>query len=137
MGNTRRPRDPYRLDQTTHNQLIDAATRGATNRDAATIVGIAETTLWRWLTMENPSPNLAKLQQDYAQAKANARQRSVELIANSDDWRAHAWLLERVDPKHWGKAEIDPTLLEDKLAAYLQGHADATTEETCTTSTPT
>lgn len=116
--------NPRRLDKATHTTLINSAQKGATNRDAAILAGIDEATLYRWLADTNPSPKLRELQEAYTTAQAASRQRSITLIAESEDWRAHAWLMERRDPKHWGKAEIDIGGLETKLAAYLRGHAD-------------
>lgn len=36
-------------------------------------------------------------------AMGEAENRSVNVIKKSDDWRAHAWYLERKWPKQWGK----------------------------------
>jgi len=101
-------------------QLLQAAKAGSTNRDAAAICGIAESTLYKWIAEHED------FGAEYETARAHARDRSVKLIADSDDWRAHAWLQERRDPANWGKAEIDTRTLEEKLIAYLQGHQDAT-----------
>lgn len=114
------PRNPGPSEEQ-RDLLLAAAQRGATNRDAAALAGIAESTFYKWLSNDD----YADFADAYTRAKATGRMRSIRLIADSDDWRAHAWLLERVDPEHWGKAETDGTRLADKLSGYLAGLADA------------
>lgn len=101
-------------------RLLAAAQRGATNRDAAQLTGISESALYTWLAEDQEFGDA------YARERAEGRMKSIRLIADSDDWRAHAWLLERVDPEHWGKAETSPESLARKLDAYLQGVNDST-----------
>lgn len=107
-----------------HEELCNIATTGATNRDAAALAGISEATIYNWLS----DPQYQQFRDDYTRSKAQGRKRSVDIIANSEDWRAHAWLLERVDPEHWGKAETDPSQMIAKLSAYMQGVEDAKTD---------
>ena len=98
-------------------ELLKAAKRGATKRDAAQLAGISERTLYNWLAQN------AQFADDYGRASAEGRMKSIKLIADSDDWRAHAWLLERVDPDHWGRDSAGASLGK-KLDAYLEGVAD-------------
>ena len=99
-------------------KCIELAGKGATNRDCAEACQISESTLYKWISEDE------KFGDDYAQAQANERIRSIELISSSDDWRAHAWLQERRDPANWGKA--DTASLAAKFAAFLEGidHAE-------------
>lgn len=94
-------------------KIVKLARKGATHRDCAEACRIAERTLYNWIA------NDAKFADDFAQAQAEARMESIELIASSDDWRAHAWLQERRDPANWGKA--DNETLAAKFAAFLEG----------------
>lgn len=103
-------------------RLLGAAQRGAPNKDAAALAGVSERALYYWLSDDAH----AGFAEDYARARATGRYRSVRLIADSDDWRAHAWLLERTDPTNWGKAETDGQTMANKLTAYLQGVEDTT-----------
>ena len=70
---------------------------------------------------------------DFAEAvereQAASRIRSIQIIADSEDWRAHAWLQERRDPTNWGKQDIDGGGVAEKMAAYLQGRADQAAED--------
>jgi hypothetical protein len=95
--------------------LLEVAEQGATNRDAAALAGVGERTLYTWLA----HPDYEDFASAYTTSRAFGRMRSITLIANSTDWRAHAWLLERVDPEHWGKGETDPSDLVAKLSAYI------------------
>ena len=108
-------------------ELCDHAEAGVTNRDACAMVGITEQTLYRWLR----DPKKLEMIGAYARAQAHGRTKHIKTIADSDDWRAHAWLLERTDPEHWGKAERrkvrDPGEL---FEAFLQGRANARPETT-------
>lgn len=108
----------HRLTPQVQATLIKAATDRAPNAEAAAAAGISEKTLYNWLA----DPELAEFTADYARAKAQGRMRSIKVIAQSDDWRAHAWLLERMDPNNWAKTDLDPGALETLLNAYLQGH---------------
>ena len=106
-------------------RLLKLAAKGHPNTYIAAAAGIAERTLYGWLARDD----LTEFAEAYTRAQINGRTRHVEAIAESDDWRARAWLLERMDPKHWGKAELDPEALEKKLQAYLQGRTDALNEQ--------
>lgn len=108
------PRNPGPT-QAQQQAMIEAAERGATNRDVAQMLGIAESTFYRWIS----HPDLGDFGDAYTRAKATGRFRSVQIIADSTDWRAHAWLLERMDPTHWGKGEIDGDTTMQKVAAFL------------------
>lgn len=103
-------------------RLLIAAERGATNRDAAAILGISETTLYNWIASEN----YGDFGEAYTRAKATGRFRIVNLIADqvAEDWRAGAWLLERMDPAHWGKTELDGDSATQKIAAFLRSKKD-------------
>lgn len=114
MGHTERThRVTPQLRGRLKKKIIKLAEKGATNRDCAESCRIAERTLYNWIATD------ANFAEDYAQAQAEARMKSIELIASSDDWRAHAWLQERRDPTNWGKA--DNETLAAKFAAFLEG----------------
>ena len=111
--------------------LIEAAESSCTHKDAASSAGISERSLYAWIAED------AEFADDYACARAKGRTGLVSAITRAaigtddvpGDWRAAAWLLERMDPEHWAKAETSPKSLDEKLDAYLQGVADANRAE--------
>lgn len=72
--------------------LIGHIAHGDTDRLACQKVGIAQRTLNRWLK-DDANVHLSK---SYARAKAARKTELLLDIANTDDWRAKAWYVEKV-----------------------------------------
>lgn len=123
--------NPYLFDEETAAIMIMAARAGATTSDVADMAGIGRRTLYDWLADPNPTEELRQFQTDWKAAKATGRTRLVTLMHMhaESDWRAAAWILERVDPVHWGKTEIAPDSLQAKLTRFMAEHADEGNDE--------
>jgi len=106
--------------EATSRRLIRAASVGNTNRTAALAAGISERAFYSWLSED------AEFADAYACARAQGQEELVGQIrlASMADWKAAAWLLERMDPEHWSKQEVSPESLARKMDAYLQGVSD-------------
>lgn len=106
-------------------ELIENAVKhkktGMNNKDLCNVLGIGETTFYRWLS--NPATDK---QRELGESLKNAEAEYFEalrvkiILASDDDWRAAAWMLERLRPDEYGRrerhevrAEIAP---EDPLA---------------------
>lgn len=94
-------------NEVTVTELVCRALRaGATLQSAASYAGIAESTLWDWLKngrrADGDTPQRAFA---FAVDKALAEcvVGAVAKISDADDWRAHAWLLERRFPSDFGQ----------------------------------
>ena len=72
--------------------LIGYIAHGDTDKMACEKVGIVQSTLFRWLQDDEK----AHLQTAYARAKATRKTELLLDIANTDDWRAKAWYVEKV-----------------------------------------
>jgi hypothetical protein len=87
---------------------------GSYRGDAARRVGIAEHTLYEWISrgrddfeagIDSPCCQLFR---DIQKAEADAKVNALALIAkaaNNGAWQAAAWMLERKNPEQWGKRE--------------------------------
>lgn len=117
-------------------ELIDAICKsieeGASNKDAAELAGIGETTFYEWLSSNYNNPltedEKAEFRESMCVAGAKRRNKLASIIikASEANWRAAAWYLERTSPEEYGKAykvstsyvepelehEIDPRLSE-------------------------
>ena len=64
---------------------------------SARAVGISEASVRSWIA-QGSTPNAPKIFKDFVddveRAQAEAELKSLNAIATSDDWRAHAWILE-------------------------------------------
>jgi len=104
-------------------RICDALRNGNTRRVAAILGGISEATFYNWV--ERANPEHAEYQEKYLQfleavkeAEADAEADSVQGIklAARNSWQAHAWFLERKNPKDWARREhVDLTSKGDKL----------------------
>ena len=73
-------------------ELIGHIAHGDTDKLACEKVGIVQSTLFRWLQDDEKT----HLQTSYARAKATRKTELLLDIANTDDWRAKAWYIEKV-----------------------------------------
>ena len=64
---------------------------------SARAVGISEASVRSWIA-QGSTPNAPKIFKDFVddveRSQAEAELKSLNAIATSDDWRAHAWILE-------------------------------------------
>ena len=91
-------------------ELIKEAVRlkknGMSNKDMAACLGISESTLYKWL--RNPkSKNQVELCQSLKNAEGEffAALRSKIMAKTGEDWKAAAWMLERLRPDEYGRPE--------------------------------
>ena len=91
-------------------ELIESAVRlkknGMSNKDMAACLGISESTLYKWL--RNPkSRNQVELCQSLKNAEGEffAALRSKIMAKTDEDWKAAAWMLERMRPEEYGRPE--------------------------------
>lgn len=91
-------------------ELIEAAVElkrgGMNNRDTAACLGIHEATFYRWIS--NPAKPIHRefseaLKKAEVEYKAALRERIFR--ASEGDWKAAAWLLERMYPDEYGRRE--------------------------------
>jgi hypothetical protein len=93
-------------------RLAELLSAGASAKDACRQVGVS----WpRFIAAvaegtrdhENGDEDTAAalLAIECARSEAKARARSLSLVLESQDWRAHTWFLERSDPDTYGKRE--------------------------------
>lgn len=98
--------------------MLQAVDNGLTDRQAAVMVGISETTLIRWLDLAEKQPDTAfgAFRSALKTAREQRRQRLLQRIAKAglkdQHWPANAWLLER----GYGN---DYKLNQDKQAAQV------------------
>jgi len=97
---------PSKLDNETIANLEAAFRLGASDGDACTYAGIGESTFYEWMARGKAAT--AGDYSDFSDRITRARAKGkVHLLAKIEaatdhDWRAAAWKLERMDPKHYG-----------------------------------
>ena len=92
--------------------IVNALAAGATVRAAAGAAGISERTYHSWRERgEQEGADEAFLQ--FLQRTTRAREQgkvalvaSIRRSANEGDWRAAAWLLERLEPEAWAAKHV-------------------------------
>ena len=91
-------------------ELIEAASElkrgGMNNRDLSQCIGISEATFYRWLNDTTSAVHrefCESLKKAEAEHKAALRERIFK--ASERDWKAAAWLLERMFPDEYGRRE--------------------------------
>lgn len=118
------------------NQLIDEIAtyieNGLSNKDAADLCGVRDTTLYRWLREaeeldEKGKPKnkqQCKLKEAIIKAQAAFKAYHVQSItrASRKAWQASAWLLERKFPDEY--AAIDRNSIIAAIKAASQVHED-------------
>lgn len=102
---------PTKFSEELAGKLVDALRAGHYMHVAAALVGIAESTLYRWIERgeEGESP-FKQFAADVARARAEAESRALLLIQKAAlvHWQAAAWFLERAFPLRWGRRPPAP-----------------------------
>ena len=80
---------------------------GAFPQEAAGYAGISPSTLYRWRAAAHPQahPELAELESELRRAEAQAELEAcltINRAAAKGEWRAAAWMLERLEPDQFG-----------------------------------
>lgn len=108
---------PTLFDEETANRVIEAVERGLTFSLAAAYGGISYSTLNRWRkkgqNCEDEEDDFRQFWKLLEQAKGEAALRLVNCIhsaAESGDWKAASWIMERRYSGDWGKngCGLDP-----------------------------
>lgn len=92
--------------------IVSAIRKGAKNKDACLMAGVAESTYYEWLReKERDGSDNKNYKSDLAEAikKAEAERRTAManriLIASDTSWQAAAWYLERTDFETYGRKD--------------------------------
>jgi transposase len=99
---------PTKLNQETHDRIVNAIRAGNYQDTAAAYAGIDEATFYRWMERgrEETEGIYCEFRKAVENAKAAAEVRDVALIdraAQDGSWQAAAWKLERKFPNKWGR----------------------------------
>lgn len=108
-----------KLTKDLQDRIVMAISAGNFAKVAAEMVGIGETTFYRWME-EGAEPNGRKLYREFREsvkrAEAQAEVANVARIRQAADggtWQAAAWYLERKHSERWGR--------KDKIAQEISG----------------
>jgi hypothetical protein len=84
-------------------RLCEAYARLGVASYACAEVGVPYSTLANWLSLAKRGHNYAILAQRWEESKIRARARLAQHVIDrsAEDWKAAAWLLERLDPQTW------------------------------------
>jgi hypothetical protein len=100
---------PCKLTKKTQDAICRALANGNTRADAATLAGVVQATLYRWLAegRKQESGEFRDLLEAVKRAESQAVDANVKHIkrAASKQWQAAAWWLERRRPKQFGRRE--------------------------------
>lgn len=90
-------------------KIVPVLKNGHTIETAAKFVGISKTTLYRWIEQgeQQESGEYRDFRDALAKARATAQVNLVDTLqrAAKTDWRAAAWLLERLFPEQFSNRE--------------------------------
>ena len=93
-----------KLTDEVRNIIIDAIEAGLSNKTAAALAGIHETTFYQWIQRGEgthptlaPAPRYTNFSSDVKRARAIGEQKLLQRIAEESqkNWTAAAWMLER------------------------------------------
>ena len=100
---------PTKLTNEVQERICDVLRAGNYQDAACGYVGISENTYYQWLKKgETGQQPYADFREAVRRARAEAELRNVTLInraAQSGQWQAAAWHLERSFPRKWGRME--------------------------------
>jgi len=114
---------PSQLDEDMIKELCRYLREGTTIKTAATLAGVSESGYHRWQkrgreeierVAESPRRSVRKSERIYVdfvkcttRARRKAIRKRVENVRNAgeEDWRAAAWMLERMDSESWTKKQ--------------------------------
>ena len=102
----RSPGRPSKLTADTEARILSMVRSGSSNRTACMAAGICERTFYMWKTKgESPDepPEYSHFLQELTRAEQEGHAARLALIqkAARTDWRAAAWMQERLDPERW------------------------------------
>ena len=106
-------------------KLIEEAVRlkknGMNNKDMAAMLGIGETTFYRWL-LDDGNEQHRKFRESLENAEAEffAALRSKVMAHTDDSWQAAAWMLERLRPDEYGRRERHEVVAEVESRHVIQ-----------------
>lgn len=103
--------------------LVRCTKLGMSRRRASFRAGITYTTFKAW--MASDLPFAAQIKDAEAQYEEIAL-KSIQAAAQSEQWQAGAWLLERRHPERWGKRERVDGRVE--ISGEMAGLDDATVQ---------
>ena len=79
--------------------MIDQLHQGVSVSEACEVLGISRTSYYRSLKADPIFKDRVE------RARAHAASRLTKKIADHDDWRSAAWLLEKLYPEEWGSVK--------------------------------
>lgn len=110
--------------------IVKARESGLTQKECASIAGINEATLYKWLNKGKKarSGKYKKFYDDFELAKIRNKLFHLKKIHEEEAWTASAWYLERVYPeefgrkdrvdlKHEAQVEVSKTVKEEEMEA--------------------
>lgn len=102
---------PTKLDKELQDRFIAAIQAGNDKKVAAQMVGIGETTLYRWLSegsKEDADQEFREFRELVIRAEAQAevsKVAQVTIAVNNGEWKAATWWLERKHPERWAQTQ--------------------------------
>jgi hypothetical protein len=109
-------------DHTTVNKIVHRVSQGCRPREAAISVGIDGQDFEAWCAAayaDPPDPVCRAFVNRVEAAIQRAECDSVEKVTGADDWRAHAWYLERTRPSIYGNRQRIDQAAKDRAAAAI------------------
>lgn len=97
-------------DKPTAEKICNAIAEGNTHRTSCAIAGVSHTFFYEWMNDDVAFADMVK------EAEAEAERWHVENIKRhaKDNWLPSAWMLERRNPKEWGKKDKLDITTNDK-----------------------
>lgn len=100
---------PTKLTPKIQEVMVNLITVGVPPYRAAILAGIHPDTYYNWRKKAKKNPlrknKWTKFFGEIEAAKAEAIHNSLKIIQDSNDWKAHAWLLEKIGKEDFGKQE--------------------------------
>ena len=111
-------------------KIVDAISKGNTDETSAAYGGITGRTFWKWCAKGRDGEIAYLAFYEAVRAAKNAAEMKhvavVQLAAESNDWRAAAWWLEKRRNARWGKHEsVEVTLSREAERIAKQEGLDA------------
>ena len=102
---------PLKLNLEIQEVIVSLVRDGNSPNISAEIVGISRSTYFSWMKRgeEGESPFLEfsdSIKRAFSQSVVD-RVAHISRVAFEGDWRASAWLLERLDPEYFGKRRLN------------------------------
>ena len=89
-------------------EICDYIGKGISNKGAANLAGVCESTFYKWLSDDKNNPLTKSQKTEFLESMGMARARrgckltSTIMRASETDWRAAAWYLARTCPEEYG-----------------------------------